>query len=244
MRYFILLALCYIVVPASAQDSLAPPASRWLTAVGIGFDLRGDQSLNGTGDRISGNTARNLFLTQHYRINRFVDVGFRLGHQQAFQSGARSVIDVTSGLVAELNWRSIQRNIGAGIQPRFNYRIGQGDLGLAVTGGVTWHQNTVLFSGPSLGRATQVSEPLEAIFQEGEISYTYWPTVHFGIALSVSYVAIQLKQSEQNVSSEGEYLFNSIDFIDRTDAIDSRQLAFRVRDQKSYFLNLAIVHHW
>ncbi len=236
------LLLCLCSTALLGQTEV--PQSRWMTSFAVGMDLARHNQMTAANAAMSDKSTRQITLAQHFRLSRWLDLGLQVGFQRSSLNGARDFIDESTGLVVLSNWISLRKNLMLGLQPRVNYRIGQGDLALAPGVGVVHHRNLTSFRSPELGRADFRATPMSDLYFDLNLSYTYWPTTRFGLLFSISYVALQHQGNAASTDEAGNYIFTSQNFINTTQAFAPESFQFPVAPSRNTFLNLGLVHRW
>ena len=126
-----------------------------------------------------------------YRVRRWLDVGLHVGYNDV--AGQTSTVVAFNGpLSSETVARMTRRNYLSGLQARFNLRVGQGDLSFAPTAGIVRHQNRYFLTGVGLEQNARVDyRPLNNLYYQFDLSYTYWTTDRVGLTASLSYLVME-----------------------------------------------------
>ncbi|MEM6770758.1 MAG: hypothetical protein AAF597_09265, partial [Bacteroidota bacterium] len=134
-----------------------------------------------------------------------------------------------------------RRNTSLGLQPRVNFRLGQGDLALAASAGMVSHRNQTIFQSPELGRVVFSASPLVNFYHDVKLSYTYWPTAHFGVEINLIRTDMY---HQSDFDPAGNYDLSPDNFINPTQAFAPESFQFTAGKAEAYFVGLAIVHRW
>lgn len=187
MKTFTLGLLLFLLSPCLPGQStnLAPPQapSRWQIAFHTGIDLRGYDSY--ASDEDKGSTFYQF--AAHYRLSRMFDIGIQAGYQRSTFGGYTEYISDLEPRPILTYWHGRQQNRFLGIQPRFNYRLGQGDLSAFASIGLLHHRNVLELTSPHPWSSRLGFTSLVDYYYSIGAGYTYWPTSKVGFVVEITH---------------------------------------------------------
>lgn len=178
--------LIFISLGLSGQNpnqTQAPNASRWQMAFHTGIDLRGYDSY--ASDEDKGSTFYQF--AAHYRLSRMVDIGLHFGYQRNTFGGYSEYTSDQEPRPILTYWQGRQQNRFLGIQPRFNYRLGQGDLSAFASLGLLHHRNVLELTSPHPWSSRLGFTSLVDYYYSIGAGYTYWPTSKIGFVVEITH---------------------------------------------------------
>lgn len=244
MKPTVILIYLFLLSCAAYGQSLNKedePVNRWQLTTSIGFGLD-DETVN----QFQRAQTQYFQSTLHYRIRKWLDLGIHLGSNNLSGAATRSIQSAVNSVGFPTSYRSLEHNWLVGVQPRFNYRVGQGDLSLAPTIGLVHHTHRNLITSPDLDDLVEVKyAPLLNTYLQAELSYTYWATRVAGLYVGVSYLYLGHGENRnQGVSVDGQAFYeltevNNAGDLGAVGVAPSFQDRIRVRHQ--YYLNVGLV---
>lgn len=199
MKYLIvvlfLLISCGVV--SAQQIEGGAKNTRWQFSLQSGLDLGSYQR------EYRDKTGSSMYQAEgHFRLSRFFDLGLQLGFNRVSNSywGEYDSDFQENPIQVQIHGRKTNRYLG--FQPRFNYRVGQGDLSLSMAMGVVHHRNVLRFASPEPYTARLGFRPLIDYYFQLSLGYTYWPTQRIGFSMSLSHLSLEHGKLSGNVDNE------------------------------------------
>ena len=128
----------------------------------------------------------------HYRYARWLDIGAHLGFHPLRSTVARRAPQ-NFGITSTLLTRLTDNHFLIGLQPRGNFRLGQGDLGFSLAAGATLLTQQTDVISPDLNTTVSVfGNPAIFPYVQLELSYTYWATDALGLKLGLASTYFEL----------------------------------------------------
>lgn len=223
----------------SGQDDTADrQLSRWVSSLSIGMDLKDYSKKSFDPAPVTGSSC--ISVDTYYRLHRRLDVGIQLGYQKLTgKELLTETLMIGSFKYLGQTWTSRQPNLFGGLQARLNHRMGQGDLAVSATAGLSRHLK-VINAVTEFGEKEQLrANSLFSLYHQLRAGYTYWPRQDFGLELAVSWLSMY-----HSGSASADSPTRSYDYFD-----DNLQPVTITRSPQpvnthNYYLTLAVVRRW
>ncbi|NJC25253.1 hypothetical protein [Neolewinella antarctica] len=213
MRHLILFFLLIVFsgcVVGQSTDLPPDQPKRWQLAASTGYNLK--YLTTDVPEKYSGQYYQ---ATLHYRFRKWLDLGVHFGLSPRASTGVSTSAGRDRDATSSFIFRSADRNVQVGIQPRVNYRIGQGDLSAAITIGTMFHRHTETITNPDLpGEVRIYYQSYVDPYYQFELGYTYWASKSVGVAVSLSKTTQRWIAGSGFVSSDDGLQAYDIDRID------------------------------
>ena len=233
MRTYCLLLLCWLSISVSAQ-------SRWQASLGTCLSLAGNRNA----EKISSR-GRLDALGLHYRVARWLDLGAEVGHRRSIVDGRRESGGLYLGEIAvSFDYRTIRTEWFAGLAPRVNYRVGQGDLSATLGFGVASHrlQMDIPHGSDPGGTAEVKFARFSAPYTDLRLGYTYWFHKRIGLYGGLQYRNSQVSRTVSGATGRNNAGFYTVESVDGATTPTSRQAGWGlqepVRKQANLYLRL------
>lgn len=205
-KWWVLL-LCLLSASASGQ-------SRWQVGATGGVGLWGNHT-----SEIQRSKAYLATVSLHYRITRWLDLGAEVGYRRGVSDGLResgSLYNSDPALIlSTFNYRATKAERIIGLAPRFNYRVGQGDLSATLSFGVAAHRLSMdILPGEDVRAPAQVKFARFSVpYTSLQLGYTYWWNERIGIYGSLRYLNSQVSRTVSGatgINNAGNYVVESV----------------------------------
>ena len=199
--------LCLLSASVSGQ-------SRWQAGATGGVSLWGNHR-----PEIQRSEAYLGTISLHYRVTRWLDLGAEVGYRRGVSDGLResgSLYNSDPALIlSTFNYQTTKTERLIGLAPRFNYRVGQGDLSATLSFGVAAHRLSMdVLPGEDVRAPAQVEFTRFSVpFTSLQLGYTYWWNERIGLYSSLRYLRSQVSRTisgATGVNNAGNYVVESV----------------------------------